>query len=115
MTRIRITAGEVSMTATLNQSASAQKVAAALPIRGDAITWGDEIYFEIPVIAEPEDPQPEVPPGTLAYWPDGHAFCIFFGQKPYSPVNVLGTLDGDAAEFRTVASSARVTIERVAE
>ena len=110
-TRIRITAGEVSMTGTLNDTATAGKIAQALPITADGNTWGDEIYFEIPVIAEAEDPRPEVPSGTLAYWPDGHAFCIFFGQTPYSPVNVIGTLDGDAAAFRSVSSGERVTIE----
>ena len=111
MTRIRVTAGDLSMSGALNDSATARKIAAALPIQADGITWGDEIYFEIPVIAEPEDPVPEVPAGTLAYWPDGHAFCIFFGQKPYSPVNVIGTLDGDAAAFRKVASGERVPVE----
>src|SRR6266566_2855101 len=61
-------------------------------------TWGDEIYFGIPVKAESEDPREVVEPGDLAYWPPGSAFCIFYGPtpasrgdeiRPASPVNVV--------------------------
>ena len=103
------------MPAVLNDSATARKVAQALPIRADGITWGDEIYFEIPVAADLEDPTPSVPSGTLAYWPEGRAFCIFFGQTPYSPVNVIGRLEGDASAFKAVGSGERVTIEALEE
>jgi hypothetical protein len=113
MTRIRITAGDVTATGSLNTTATAKKIIAALPINGDALTWGDEIYFEIPVIAAAENGQATVPSGTLAYWPEGHAFCIFFGQKPYSAVNVVGTLDGDAAVFKKVTAGTRVRIEKI--
>jgi hypothetical protein len=120
--KIAISAGSVRAEAELNESATAQQVWEALPIDGRANTWGDEIYFEIPVTAEQApDARAEVEVGELGYWPVGRAFCIFFGPTPasrgdepraYSPVNVLGRIGGDATVFRTVPGGAAVRIER---
>jgi hypothetical protein len=122
MKRIVISAGNVLMEAELNESPTARKVWDALPIEGRANTWGDEIYFEIPVSARQEpDAREDVAVGELGYWPVGSAFCIFFGPTPvsvgvepraYSPVNILGRVDGDAVRFREVRSGTAVRIER---
>jgi uncharacterized protein len=118
---IRITAGKVSMPATLNASRTADAVWAALPITASAQTWGDEIYFGIGVKLGEDDGREVVQMGDLGYWPPGQAFCIFFGPtpasrgdeiRPASAVNVLGRIDGDATVFKQVRSGARVTIER---
>lgn len=121
--RITITAGSVTMEAELNESPTAQAIREALPITGKANTWGDEIYFEIPVRVEQEpDARQDVEVGELGYWPVGHAFCIFFGPTPvsagpkpraYSPVNVVGRVLGDATAFRQVGDGERVTLARV--
>jgi uncharacterized protein len=123
MKRITISAGGVSMEAELNENLTAVKVWEALPIEGRASTWGDEIYFEIPVSASPEpDARSDVAVGELGYWPVGSAFCIFFGPTPvstgkepraYSPVNILGRVLGDATRFRGVRSGAAVRLARV--
>ncbi|MEM7536036.1 MAG: cyclophilin-like fold protein [Chloroflexota bacterium] len=85
MTQIQITAGTVTMSATLNDSPTAQAIVNALPIQASANCWGDEIYFGIPVSASVEpDAQEIVEVGGLAYWPPGNAFCIFFGRTPAS-------------------------------
>lgn len=114
MNSIRITAKDagVTMTATLNDTETARKVFDELPIEGSAQVWGDEIYFEIPVQAEEDDAQAEVPSGTIAYWPSGRALCIFFGQTPYSPVNVVGKVDGDEALFAKVGSGDTMVLEK---
>lgn len=112
MARIRIVTDKVEMTATLNESESARRLYQALPIEASANRWGDEVYFDIGLEMPEEDPQAEVPSGTIAYWPPGTAFCIFFGQTPYSPVNVLGTLDGDPQEFARVAPGETVRLEK---
>ncbi len=44
--------GPLVVEAQLNDSPTAQAIAAALPIKGKANTWGDEIYFRIPVSTE---------------------------------------------------------------
>lgn len=123
MNKITITAGSVSLDAELNDGPTASLVWEALPIEGRANRWGDEIYFEIPVKAGQEpDARELVEVGELGYWPVGHAFCIFFGPTPvstderpraYSPVNILGRVTGDAAEFRKVKNGDRVVISRV--
>jgi hypothetical protein len=120
--KITITAGEVPLPAELNDNPTAQQIALALPIEGRANVWGDEIYFEIPVIAGQEpDARAEVEVGELGYWPVGHAFCIFFGPTPasiderpraYSPVNILGRVLGDATKFRGVSNGVVVRIEK---
>ena len=122
MPRIRITAGEVSLTAQLSDGPTAQKLWDALPVDGSAQTWGDEIYFAIPVQANTEpDAKAQREVGDIAYWPPGNAFCIFFGPTPASsgdapvaasPVNTLGKIEGDAAVFTAVKSGATVTIDK---
>jgi uncharacterized protein len=118
---IRITAGSVSAEARLNESKTAAAIWDALPIEAKSQTWGDEIYFDIGLTADPEAPREVVDLGELAYWPPGRAFCIFFGPTPVSrgsecraasAVNVVGKLQGDPAVFKTVRSGARVTVER---
>ncbi len=47
-------------------------------------TWGDEIYFAIPVSLKEDGPRATVEVGDLGYWPPGRAFCIFFGPTPAS-------------------------------
>lgn len=101
----------ITMTAALNDSETSKKLLKALPIDGHAQVWGDEIYFEIPVKMAEDDAHAEVPSGTIAYWPPGHSFCIFFGQEPYSPVNVLGQIEGDAKAFARVRSGDKMRIE----
>ncbi|GAB4562028.1 MAG: cyclophilin-like fold protein [Anaerolineae bacterium] len=122
MRRIRITAGGVSATATLNDSSTADAIWEALPIQARANTWGDEIYFSIPVRLESEDPREVVELGDLGYWPPGHAFCIFFGRtpvsagdeiRPASPVNVFGRVEGDPTVFKAVRDGERISIEAI--
>ena len=52
MKKIKIAVEGISVVAELNESPTAQKIWDALPIEGSANTWGDEIYFEIPVTAK---------------------------------------------------------------
>ena len=96
----------------------------ALPLAVAGETWGDEIYFQIPVHAKPEKPRATVELGDLGYWPPGSAFCIFFGRtpssqgeeiRPASPVNVFGKLAGDPTIFKKVRSGTQVRVERIQE
>lgn len=120
--KIRIRAGDVTVTATLNDSATADAIWEALPIEARASTWGDEIYFGIPIDLPEDNGQEIVQMGDIAYWPPGSAFCIFFGPtpmsrgteiRPASAVNVVGHIEGDPLGFRRVSSGARVAIEAV--
>lgn len=112
------------MPATLDGSRTARAIWDALPIEASAQTWGDEIYFPIPVALPEDDAKEVVELGDLGYWPPGRAFCIFFGPtpasrgdeiRPASAVNVFGRIDGDATAFRAVRAGARVRLERADE
>ena len=82
---IKITAGTVEVHATLSACATADAIWNALPLKSTAETWGDEIYFDVPVRAKLDDTAREVvDKGDLGYWPSGPAFCIFFGPTPMS-------------------------------
>ena len=108
--------------AELNDSATATKVAEALPIEGEASTWGEEIYFTIPVDADLEEDATEVVElGDLGYWPLGNAFCIFFGRtpmssedeiRPYSAVNVIGKLQCDLEPLKEIRGGERVVVRK---
>jgi hypothetical protein len=125
MRKIRITAGKVVATAVLSENTTADAIWEALPLGAAGNTWGDEIYFEIPVTAaQAEDASEVVALGDIAYWPPGHAFCIFFGRTPVSrgneiraasAVNVFGKVEGDPKRFQQVKNGEMVRLEAVAE
>jgi len=119
---IRISVGDVELDAELNDSATAGKVLGVLPLDCSYNTWGDEIYFSIPVQAGPEDPQETVEISDLGFWPPGNAFCIFYGRtpasegdeiRPASPVNVIGKVLGDATVLKGVSGALHIVIEKV--
>ncbi len=119
-TTIQIEAGKVRLQAQLNDSPTARRLAEVLPIETEARTWGDEIYFPVPVDeALAEDAKEVVEVGDLGYWPTGKAFCIFFGPtpasrgdeiRPASAVNIVGKVLGDATLFRSVKDGDLVRI-----
>lgn len=93
----------------------------SLPIEARTNTWGDEIYFSIPVNIELENEEETVKMGDIAYWPPGNAFCIFFGKtpisrgdeiRPASAVNIIGKVMGDATMFKKVKSGDKILIEK---
>ncbi len=119
--RIAIRIGPLSMEAELNETPTAQTIATALPLRTSFNTWGDEIYFAIPIDAALDDSaQDIVELGDLGYWPPGKALCIFFGPtpvsqpgkiRPASAVNVIGKVLGDATAFKAVMREREVVVE----
>jgi hypothetical protein len=117
--RIRIIVGRVEAEAELNNSQTAQAIWEALPITGRVSLWGHEIYFSIPLSLKLEAGQELVSVGDLGYWPDGNAFCIFFGPtpisqrneiRPASPVTVFGEVKGDATVFKKVTAGTKITV-----
>ncbi len=118
--RIKIKAGEVEVLAQLNDSEIAGLIWESLPISASVNTWGDEIYFPIPVEAKLENPVEVVEKGDLGYWPEGKCFCIFFGPtpisckdeiKPASSVEIVGKLSGNPEEFKKVTLGETITLE----
>jgi hypothetical protein len=85
----------------------------ALPIEGLAALWQEEVYFDIPVKMGNEKAKPTVEKGTLAYWPMGAAFCIFYGEtQPYSPVNIIGKVTKNLELFAKAKRGTKIIIEK---
>lgn len=123
MARIRISWPGGAVTATLDATPTAEKVLAALPVRSSANTWGDEVYFSLPVRAalEPNARQ-VVDPGTVCFWVEGSSLALPFGPTPVSrgnecrlvtKVNVLGKLDDDPRLLAGVSDGDEITVVRV--
>jgi hypothetical protein len=119
--KITITTEDLKVDASLNDSETAQNIWDALPFEDRVNTWGDEIYFSIPIDIGLENAKVVVSEGDLGYWPPGNAFCIFFGLtpasrgdeiRPASPVNVFGKIIGDPKVFKEVISGAKIIIEK---
>ena len=123
--KIKIILGKNEILAQLNDSETAKKIYDALPIVANANTWGEEIYFEIPVKMQEEQAysRQNMKIGELAYWPQGNAFCIFFGRTPVSinsepraisNVNVTGALlsKKDAETFKSVNDGDKIRVDK---
>jgi hypothetical protein len=120
--KIKITAGSLVVDAELNDIRTASADWDALPIQANGSTWGDEVYFRIPVEAELENGQEVVELGDLGYWPPGQAFCLFFDPTPTSQgvevrpankVTVIGKISGDSGVLKGISSGSSVLIEAV--
>ena len=105
----------------LNDSNTSNLIWDSLPINSSVSTWGDEIYFAIPVSDNEDNSKEVVELGDLGYWPPGNAFCIFFGLtpassegeiRPASPVNILGKIIGELDSLKQVKPGESVSISR---
>lgn len=123
MTNLRVQVGDLTFEAEWTDDSPDTRAAveAALPLEGDAARWGDELYFSTPVEADPENARAEVAPGTVAFWPQGSALCLFWGPTPASrgdepraasPVNVLAWVE-DYSALSGIDGGGRMRIEAV--
>jgi uncharacterized protein len=120
MARIRFDFGSLTLDAELLDTPTARAIAAALPITTSALTWGEEVYFEVPVEAAREkDARAVVTPGEVAYWPEGPAIALGYGRTPISsgdetrlasPCNIFGTAVGDVKQLARVKAGTRVRV-----
>jgi hypothetical protein len=120
MARIRFDFGTLTLDAELLDTPTARAVAAALPLSSSALTWGEEVYFEVPVkVAREPDARAVVIPGEVAYWPDGHCIALGFGRTPISqgdetrlasPCNIFAQALGDVKVLAKVKAGTRISV-----
>ena len=123
MRRIRLTFDALSIHARLRETGTADAVWRALPLSSKALTWGEEVYFRVPVSVEPEtDARALVSAGEIAYWPDGDAIAIGFGPTPISapgeirlasPCNIWADAEEDVTALGAVRAGTAVKVESV--
>jgi hypothetical protein len=123
MARIRFDFGTLTLDADLLDTPTARAVAQALPIASSAMTWGEEIYFEVPVkVALEADARAVVTPGEIAFWTEGHCIAIGFGRTPVSrgdeirlaaPVNIFAKAHGDVKTLAKVRAGERIKVSLV--
>jgi len=120
-TKVRIAWPRGATTATLEDTPSTRALAARLPLKAKAQTWGEEVYFEIPVEAALErNAEQVVPPGTVCFWVEGSSLALPWGRTPISEghqpklvtrCNVLGKIDGDPGQLASVRPGDTITVE----
>ena len=123
MPRIRFDFGELKIEAELLDTPTAKAIAAALPLKSDVLTWGEEVYFDVPVtVAREADARAVVTPGEIAYWPQGPAIAIGFGRTPISkgnetrlasPCNVFAKALGSVKVLGKVKTGTRVEVNLI--
>jgi hypothetical protein len=121
VTRIRIRWPKGEATASLLDTPTAARVVKALPCESSASTWGEEVYFQVPVAAALEaDARQVVDPGTVCFWVEGRSLALPFGPTPVSrggecrlvaKVNVLGKLDVDPRLLAQVRDGDPIRVE----
>jgi uncharacterized protein len=121
--KIIIESGNIKLEAELNDTQTAKKIAGALPIEEPTNTWGEEIYFEVPVSADLEEgARADVEVGEIGYWPTGSAFCVFFGRTPASDsdkpkaasaVTIIGNVTGDSTILKSIKNGDIVKLRTI--
>ena len=122
MRRITITVGTVEIVAELFDTPTADAVWAALPIASSASTWGDEVYFAVPVDAAREaDAKAVVEAGEIAFWVEGRSIAIGYGPTPISrgdeirlaaPTNIWARAEGDVTALKAARDGDAVRVAR---
>ena len=111
------------MIANLRGTSSVNQLLKVLPHEAKASTWGEEVYFELPLKLTLEaDAQQVVDPGTVCFWVEGNSLALPFGPTPASKgneprlvtrCNVLGKIEGDPRELKKVQAGAAIRVELI--
>ena len=123
MPRIRITTGPVRLVVRLRDTPTAAAILAALPVESKARSWGEEVYFPVPVEAALEpDARDVVEPGELAFWVEGNCIAIGFGPTPISRgeeirlaarTNIWADSEDDVRQLAVVQDGDPVRVEQL--
>lgn len=123
MARIRFDFGVLALEAEILDTRTGRAVLAAAPFTAEALTWGEEVYFDVPVdVPREAQARAVVTPGEVAFWPEGPAIALGYGRTPISranetrlasPCNIFGKLIGDAKQLAQVPAGAKVSVTRI--
>ena len=119
--RITLNFGSTTIDVTVRNTPTAQAILNALPITSTVQTWGEEVYFSVPVEATLEhDAKDVVEAGEIAFWVEGSCIAIGFGPTPISQgneirlaaaTNIWADADDDVRQLINVSSQDRVLVD----
>jgi hypothetical protein len=123
MKKIKITSGPVELVAMLLDTPTASAIYDKLPIESRAQTWGEEVYFEVPVqTARETNAKDVVEAGEIAFWVEGNCVAIGFGRTPISlgneirlaaKTNIWAITRDDVKKLATVRPGQKITIDKL--
>ena len=123
MKKIKITSGATELVATLFDTPTATAIYDKLPIESKALTWGEEVYFEVPVKACREaNAKDVVQPGEIAFWAEGNCVAIGYGRTPISQgdeirlaakTNIWAVTQDDVKKLAAVRPGQKIRIEKL--
>ena len=76
----------------LRSTPTANIIKSILPCKSIVKTWGEEIYFEIPLkkdLSLDDTAKDVIDLGEIAYWTDGKCIAIGYGKTPISQNNEI--------------------------
>ena len=92
MNSINLKFSNYTLNIKLRSTNTANAIKNILPFKSIVKTWGDEIYFEIPIeknIDLESDAKDVIDLGEVAYWIDGKSIAIGYGKTPISQNNEI--------------------------
>jgi hypothetical protein len=120
---VSISTNDRSVICELENDAIADALNDVLPLESRISTWGEEIYFPVPVDTEPESLTTDVDVGDVAFWHEGQSLAVFFGPTPMSgedgepvPADDVEVIGGVSEGFSTLddfRAGEEITVERV--
>ena len=85
MTKLILNIGPISLVAELLDTPTAKEILKHVPFSSSANTWGDQVYFDAPIVTSKEaDARDIVEAGELAFWVEGSCIAVGFGPTPIS-------------------------------
>jgi hypothetical protein len=123
MARLRLISGEIKLELELLDTPTARVILKAVPISSRVQTWGDEVYFEVPVQVDLEDDAKDVvEAGEIAFWVEGNCIAIGYGPTPISRgdeirlaarTNIWAKTSDDVTLMRTLNPGDPIIVEKI--
>lgn len=125
MPRLKLRFSRTELILNLRDTPTANAILEACPIESTTHTWGDEVYFEVPVSATLEaDAKSVVDAGEIAFWTEGNCIAIGFGPTPISQANeirlaaatnIWADSETDVVCLKEVSAGEKVQVEVLSE
>lgn len=117
---LRLTGNGETITLTLQEGNLTDEIFEVLPFETRISTWGEEIYFPVPVDVEPGELTEELEVGDVVFWHEGQSLCVFFGPTPKSngnqpvpadKVEVIGTVKEGLEDLTNLEAGDDLSVE----